>query len=133
MDGNRTYYQANKDCPFILELSGLFRKTAGLVDILRKSLLTLDKKIQLAFVYGSMATGSAKSHSDVDLMIIGSCTLGEVVEAFNPVQDEIGREINPTVYSKKEWQEKLRQGHHFVSTVKKSAKLFIKGSENDLG
>lgn len=131
-DGNRTYYQANKNCPFFPELSGLLRKTAGLVDILRKSLKPLDKKIQVAFVYGSMATGSAQSQSDVDLMVIGSCSLGEVVETLDPVQHEIGREINPTLYSKKEWQEKLTQGHHFVNAVRKAEKLFIKGSEDDL-
>ncbi len=131
-DGNRTYFQANKDCPLFPELSGLLRKTAGLVDILRESMIPLDKKIQVSFVYGSMAEGSAKSQSDVDLMVIGSCSLREVTDAVHHIQDKIGREINPTVYTKKEWQEKFTQGHHFVSAVKKAEKLFIKGSEDDL-
>jgi predicted nucleotidyltransferase len=131
-DGNRTYYQANKDCPLFPELSGLFRKTAGLVDILWESMKPLDKKIQVAFVYGSMAAGSAKSQSDVDLMVIGSCSLREVVDAVHSTQDKIGREINPTIYSNKEWRDKLTQGHHFVSSVKQADKLFIKGCEGDL-
>ena len=131
-DGNRTYFQANKKCPLFPELSGLFRKTAGLVDILRDSMEPLDRKITTAFIYGSMATGSAKSQSDVDLMVIGSCGLRAVVEAVHPAQDKIGREINPTVYSKTEWREKLTHGHHFVGSLKKTEKLFIKGSEDDL-
>jgi len=54
-DGNRTYYQANAECPFLNELSGLLRKTAGLVDVLRESLKGLSDKVKVAFVYGSFA------------------------------------------------------------------------------
>jgi len=131
-DGNRTYYQANTDCPIFRELSGLVRKTSGMVDVLSEALKTLSKKIKVAFVYGSFATGSAKTSSDVDLMVIGSCGFGQVVDAIGNAQEKIGREINPVVYPVKEWKEKLSGGHHFTTSVSNSAKIFIIGTSDDL-
>lgn len=131
-DGNRTYYQANTDCPFGAELSSLLRKTAGLADVLSEALRPLSKKTKVAFIYGSFADNSARAASDVDLMVIGSGSFRQVVDAISEAQEKLGREINPTVYPVKEWQEKLSSGHHFVVCVARSAKIFIKGNEDDL-
>jgi predicted nucleotidyltransferase len=133
-DGNRTYYQANTGCPFFPELSGLLRKTAGLVDVLSKAFKTLSKskKIKVAFVYGSFAADSAKVSSDVDLMVIGSSGFGQVVDAIGAAQKHLGREINPTVYPINEWRKKMAQKHHFVTSVSKSSKIFIVGTADDL-
>jgi len=128
----QVYFRANPECPIYSELQGIILKTVGMADILRKALSALDKKIVTAFVYGSMATGRATSQSDVDLMVIGPCRFTEVVEAIAKVQQALGREVNPTVYTIKEWREKLAHGHHFTSTVSRSEKLFIKGTADDL-
>src|SRR4030042_2119702 len=82
-DGNRTYYQANEECPFLPELSGMLRKTAGLVDVVRQALKTLATKIEAAFVHGSFARGVVKADSDIDLIVVGSCSFGEVVDAIS--------------------------------------------------
>ncbi len=131
-DGNRTYYQANTDCPFFHELSGLLRKTAGLVDVLSEALESLARKIKVAFIYGSMATGSAKSQSDVDLMAIGECSFGEVVEALMPGQEKLCREVNPSVYPIDEFQKKLEAEYHFLKTVLREPKVFLIGNEDEL-
>ena len=131
-DGNRKYYQANKESPFFTDLSGLIIKTSGLVDVIMEALKPLTKKVRVAFIYGSIAANSARSRSDVDLMVVGACKFSEVVDAIQKTQEKIGREINPTVYSVKEWQEKLASGHHFVTTVDKSQKLFLIGGRDDL-
>ena len=70
--GRQVYYRANQQCPVYQELTGLLRKTAGLVDVLRERWLPLAGQIEQAFVYGSLARGDEHAHSDVDLMIIGT-------------------------------------------------------------
>src|SRR5215813_13177005 len=70
-DGNRVYFQANPDCPFLSELQGLLVKTAGIVDVLRETLAPFAKRIDWAFIYGSVARAEELASSDVDLMIIG--------------------------------------------------------------
>ena len=131
-DGNRTYYQANIDCPFFPELSGLLRKTAGVADVLREAMKPLSKKIKAAFIYGSFATDSLKADSDVDLMVIGSCRFSEVVNAIGEAQNKLGREVNPSVYPVDEFREKVKAEHHFLKTVLREGKVFLVGGEDEL-
>jgi predicted nucleotidyltransferase len=131
-EGRQKYYQVNKACPFFAELRGLVLKTAGLVDILKEALRPLSKKIKAAFVYGSFASNSAKADSDIDMMVIGSCDFGEVVDAIGKAQQRIGREVNPSVYPVNEFKKKAAGGHHFLKTVLAGPKIFLAGDEDEL-
>jgi predicted nucleotidyltransferase len=130
--GRQKHYRANPACPIYDELRGLARKTAGLTDILKELLKPLSGKIIVAFVYGSQAGGTSQAASDVDLMVVGKVAFGEVVAALQPAQEKLGREINPTAYSKAEFNAKLRAGHHFVKAVMEGPKLFVIGDEREL-
>jgi DNA-binding transcriptional ArsR family regulator len=131
-DGNRTYYQANRASPLFPELAGLMRKTAGLADVLREALSPLADKIHVAFLHGSQVGDRATAASDVDILVVGEATFGEVASALSPCQDRLGREINPTVYPKEEFRRKVAAGHHFLLTVLESPKVFLLGDERDL-
>ena len=131
-EGRQKYYQVNPKCPVFSELEGLVRKTAGLADILRDVLKPLSRKIKVAFIYGSMAKGLAKSQSDVDLIVIGSSTFAEVVNAITKAQHELGREVNPSTYPVDEFRQKVLTSHHFINTVLKEPKIFLIGDEREL-
>lgn len=131
-EGRQKYYQVNPKCPVFSELEGLVRKTAGLADILRGVLKPLSRKIKVAFIYGSMAKGLAKSQSDVDLIVIGSSTFAEVVNAITKAQHELGREVNPSTYPVDEFRQKVLTSHHFINTVLKEPKIFLIGDEREL-
>jgi len=130
--GNRTYYEANTACQIFPELSGLLRKTAGLTDVLQKSLNPLSKKIKVAFIFGSFAANSARTASDVDLMVVGSCSFGKVVETLATVQNRLGREVNPSVYPVDEFKKKVVADNHFLKTVITGPKIFLIGDEDEL-
>ncbi len=132
-DGNRTYYQANVQCPVYPELAGLIRKTSGLADVLRAALAGLGERVRIAFVYGSQARQEGGPGSDVDLLVVGEVAFAEVVSALAQAQDLLGREINPTVYSPEELAHKSAAGHHFVRSVLKAPKLFLIGDADELG
>jgi predicted nucleotidyltransferase len=131
-EGKQKYYQANRSCPFFSELQGLVIKTSGVVEVLRAALEPLVGKIDVAFIYGSFARDKLRPESDIDLVVIGRCRFGEVVDAIHKSQERIGREINPTVFSHKEWKKKLAEGHHFAKSIKETEKIFIIGSEDEL-
>ena len=61
--GNQVRYQLNRGCPIQEELAGIFRKTAGLADVLREALSAVAGRINLAFVFGSLAKGKAQAAS----------------------------------------------------------------------
>lgn len=131
-DGNRVYYQADPDCPFMPELQAIIVKTVGLVDVIRELLKPLAGRIRWAFVYGSMARGTQHSTSDVDLMVIGDVRPSEVSAAIRPAMHRLAREVNATVYSTAEFMEKLKAGHGFHRGVLAKEKLFILGNEREL-
>jgi predicted nucleotidyltransferase len=130
--GNQVYYQANAASSVFGELKALAVKTAGLADILRQALEDLGDRIVVAFVHGSMASGTQKAGSDVDLVVIGSASFGEVVAACQKAQHAIGREVNSIVYPVQEFHAKLRAKHHFVTSLMDSPKIFLIGNEREL-
>lgn len=131
--GRQVFYRANPDCPVLPELTGLLRKTAGLVDVLRTGLAPLADRIDGAFVYGSMAKGKQHSHSDVDLMVVGSVGFGDVVRALERPQEAIRWEINPTVFSRHDFVQRLQQRDSFVATIWKEPKLWLLGNADEFG
>lgn len=94
--------------------------------------MPLTDRISIAFVYGSIARGEENSESDVDLMIIGNVTLDEILAHITPVERDLGRSINPTVYSLQEFKSKLRDGNHFLKSVVRSKNVFLIGDEDEL-
>lgn len=132
-DGNRAYFQADVSSPLFPELQGLMKKTLGGVDALREALMPLKERIELAFVYGSYATRTElRNTSDIDIMVVGDVSSREAVAALSKVEEALGREVNPTVYTSKEFNEKLSQGNHFLTTVARSEKLPIIGDTDVL-
>ena len=126
------YYSANIASPLFPDLRGLFLKTAGLVDILADALASLDDKVKIAFVYGSMASGDEQSQSDIDLMLIGSVKPVDLALPLRPAKDSLGREINPTVYSVEEFRKKRKSKDHFLTRVLDKPKLFVIGNSDEL-
>jgi predicted nucleotidyltransferase len=131
--GMQVFYQANRDHPAYAELHSLVAKTAGAFHILRSALAALAKKIAFAFVYGSMARGDENAVSDVDLMVIGDVSLDEMLMQLATAERDLGRSINPTVFSLKEFKSKLKAGNHFLKSVMRGEKVLLIGDENDLG
>ena len=128
--GKQTLYSANEASPVFAEIKSLVGKTVGMHDVLVGALTPLRKKINLAFVYGSVARSSESEKSDVDLMIVGHVDFGAVVETLANAQKTLNREINPTVYSAQEFASKVRG--HFLKTVLTEKKLFLIGDESVL-
>ena len=131
-DGNRIYYRAEIESPVFRDLRGLLLRTAGLRDVLAESLMRFRNRVDVAFIYGSVARGDEHAASDVDLMIVGDIGLSELVPALKKAEDRLLRPVNPSIYTASELTEKLRAGHHFLRTVMGGAKLFIVGGEDDL-
>jgi len=121
------FYRANVQCPIFEELAGLLRKTAGLVDVLSQAIVPLAEKLELAFVFGSMARGEAHAHSDVDVMLVGDLDFAEVVLALSGAQEFLRREINPIMLSGAEWDHKLAQADGFVAQIWQDSKLWLVG------
>jgi predicted nucleotidyltransferase len=115
------------------ELASILRRTSGVADVLAAALAPARDQIRAAFVYGSVAQGRERAGSDVDLIVIGELGFGEAVNLLHPAQETLGREISPRVYGVKEWKQKRRSPDAFLREVLAKPKIFVMGSERELG
>jgi predicted nucleotidyltransferase len=85
----------------------------------------------VAFVYGSVAAGTERAGSDVDLMVLGTAGFADLARALAPVQAALRREVNPTVMTPREFAARLAKGDGFARSVAEGARLWVMGGEDD--
>ncbi len=131
--GNQKHYQANAASPLYLELRNIVLKTVGLAEPLRDALKPMASDIRAAFVYGSVAKASDQAASDIDLMVVSDkLSYGDVFGALDKVSRNLGRNVNPTVYSAAEFSKRAKNENAFITRVLNGPKVWVIGTENDL-
>ncbi len=104
-----------------------------MADVIRAALRPLDDRIEWAFVYGSLAKTNDNKSSDIDLMIVSeTLAYGEVMDHLLPLESQLGRTINPTLYARDDFDSKLKQRNSFITRVMEQPKLWVKGSDDDI-
>lgn len=132
--GTQKHFQASPTSPIFAELCAIVQKTVGLAEPLREALAPLAKRITAAFVFGSVAKRSDTATSDIDVLVLSdSVDYADVFAALQSAEMKLGRTVNPTVYTSANWRKKRKEGNAFVVKVSAQSKLFLIGTENDLG
>jgi predicted nucleotidyltransferase/DNA-binding MarR family transcriptional regulator len=129
--GNQVLYQADRSCSIFEELASIFRKTVGLGSELTTALEPIADRIDVAFVFGSMASGKQHAKSDLDICVLGEVELLDVVKALGSVQESLRREINPVVMSAKQFASDLANQERFAERLVAEPKIFVIGHENE--
>jgi predicted nucleotidyltransferase len=100
--------------------------------LLGDSLASFGERIQMAFVFGSVARDKQVEESDIDLMVIGEVRLKELAAALHPAEQTLGRPVNPVLFSAEKFREHYRQGNPLLLDVVRKEKIFLKGSRDEL-
>ena len=133
--GNRVYYRGNTQHPAFEDIRQMLLKTVGIADPFREALEPLSGRIQVAFIYGSIARNQDTPDSDIDLFLIGDIRTKEVVKRLHPLVSTLRREINPVVFPLPELQSILTEGlesRPFIGRVLKEPKIWLIGNDHDL-
>ena len=126
--GNQNHYQANANNPIFNELKAITQKTFGVVDIIKAALAPLLPQLNCAFIYGSVAQGTEHAGSDIDLMLVGDdMSYSEVMELLAPAERQLGRTINPTLYTVAEFTDRKNSHQPFITRVIEQPKLWLVG------
>lgn len=129
--GNLVYFQLNRDNPIVSDLKAVFAKTIGLGDALREALAE-ESRIEVAFVYGSLAKNEETATSDIDLALIGEISSRRLQELLADLEQSTGREINASVFTPEEWASRIKSGDHFATTLLHEPRLMLLGQRRDL-
>lgn len=131
--GNQKRYRANPAAPIHDELVAITRKTFGLAVPLRDGLEPLAARIRAAFVYGSVAKGQDTASSDIDVLLVADdLSYAEVMTALHPLSEKLGRNINPTIYTRDELRKRVDSGSSFVTRVWRQPRLWLIGGDDDI-
>lgn len=126
--GNRKHFQANQDSPVFQELCSIVNKTIGVAEQVRIALQTIESRISLALIYGSVANQSDTASSDIDLLVVSDdLILESLYSHLSDVEKNLGRRINPTLYTNAEFQSRLGNGNAFLRRVLEQPKIMLKG------
>lgn len=133
--GNQKHYQANRRSPVFAELHGLVLKTAAFVLPLRDALMTLGSDIHAAFVFGSVAAGTAKADSDLDLLVIkqdgASLDHARLYEALQAAEASLKRRVEPVLMTATDWRRKRRLAGSFANRVAAGPLITVQGERSD--
>lgn len=114
--GNRRYLRlaAAESLPAPIRM--VLEEGAKVPALLRRT-LEADARIQRAVIFGSAATGELSGTSDIDLLIVGTLGLRDLLKLLRSVRDELGREVNPVLLSPREFRERRAGGDHLLARV----------------
>ena len=83
-------------------------------------------------MYGSVAKGTDTAASDIDLLFVADwVTLEDIYSALAPVEAELARKINPTLYTAKEYADRKAAGSAFLTRVLAGERLLLIGNEDE--
>ena len=129
--GNLLFYSLNQGHPLFEELKSIVSKTIGVEASLRAALTSIEN-ITAAFIFGSFASRSEKETSDIDVMIIGKPNMPLLHEKIRELEQRLKREINLTVYPRREYQAKKKTKSGFIVDLLKKPKIMLVGREDGL-
>lgn len=127
--GNRKHYRANRESPLFDEIRSIVRKTFGLEESIRSALNPLADKLILALLFGSVARREDTAASDIDLLLVSDdLTLEAVYTAVAPVEDQLGRRVNPTLYTSDEYRKRRVAKAGFLIRILEGPHVVLVGS-----
>ena len=126
--GTQKHYRSNPDTPIFKELCSIVKKTVGLRESVRMALEPLETRLSLALIYGSVAKQSDTAKSDIDLLVVSDdLTLEDLYTHLSGIEKQLGRQINPTLYTQREFAKRRKSGNPFLKRVLEGRTSLLKG------
>jgi predicted nucleotidyltransferase/predicted transcriptional regulator len=116
ISGRQKYFQLDRAYPLLNEVRGIVAKTIGAPAAIRESLKKI-AGIEQAHLYGSFARNQQNSASDIDVLIIGAPREDRLSLAVHKLEGQLGREINYTVLTPREFASRRARKDAFLENV----------------
>ena len=116
VSGRQKYFQLNREYPLFAEVRSIVAKTIGAAPLIAECLKTLEG-IEEAYLYGSFARNQQNAASDIDVLVVGTPRNRTLAEAVGKLERRLGREINYTVLTRKEFDSRRAGKDAFLENV----------------
>jgi predicted nucleotidyltransferase len=116
ISGRQRYFRLNKKYFLFHEVRSIVTKTIGAIPLMADS-LTCVQGIEEAWLYGSFARNQQDATSDIDVLVIGSPRGESLAVSVEKLERQLGREINYTVLTRKEFNSRRARKDVFLENV----------------
>jgi len=116
ISGRQKYFQLDRTYPLFREVRSIVAKTIGAIPMMGESLRRIEG-IEEAWLYGSFARNQQDAASDIDVLVIGAPSGEVIAEGVRKLERELGREINYTVMTRKEFNARRARRDVFLENV----------------
>jgi len=124
-------YTLNEQFPLLPGLRSVCLYATGVVAVLRE-LFAGAEGVEVAAIFGSLARGDDRPESDVDVLVVGEISGGDLGEIVWEAGKRTGREINTIHYSVEEYQTRAAEGRGFLARVLVDPMIYVKGEADGL-
>jgi predicted nucleotidyltransferase/predicted transcriptional regulator with HTH domain len=116
VNGRQKYFQLNREYPLFDEVRRIVARTIGAAPLISQSLKRI-VGIDEAYLYGSFASNQQDAASDIDVLLIGAPREEALAQAVRRLERQLGREINYTVLTPKEFKSRRARKDAFLESV----------------
>jgi predicted nucleotidyltransferase len=116
VSGRQKYFQLNPAYPLFDEVRKIVAKTIGAAPLIAQSLTKIEG-INEAYLYGSFALNQQDAASDIDVLVIGDPPEEVLAQSMRRLERQLGREINYTVLTRKEFEARRARKDAFVADL----------------
>jgi predicted nucleotidyltransferase len=128
--GRQKYFQLNREYPLFGEVRKIVARTIGAAPLIAQSLKRIEG-IDEAYLYGSFASNQQDTASDIDVLMIGFPREEVLAEAVRRLEQQLGREINYTVLTPKEFGARRARKDAFLENVWHNKRIPLVGSNEE--
>src|ERR1700724_913984 len=116
VSGRQKYFQLNREYPLFHEVRKIVTKTIGAAPMMAQTLKRIEG-INEAYLYGSFASNQQDTASDIDVLVIGAPREEVLAQVMRKLERQLGREINYTVLTPKEFGSRRARKDAFLENV----------------
>ncbi len=127
VSGRQKYFQLNREYPLFEEVRGIVAKTIGAIPLIAQSLKKVEG-IEEACLYGSFARDQQDAASDIDVLVIGNPKGEALAATMEKLERQLGREINYTVLTRKEFGSRRARKDAFLENVWHNKRVLLVGA-----
>jgi predicted nucleotidyltransferase len=127
VSGRQKYFQLNREYSLFDEVRSIVAKTVGAVPVITQSLKKVEG-IGEAYLYGSFARNQQDASSDIDVLVIGNPREEILAESARKLERQLGREINYTVLTRKEFESRRARKDAFLENVWHNKRVSLIGA-----
>jgi len=131
VNGRQKYFKLNRDYALFAEVGSIVTKTIGAVPLLSAALKKVGG-IEEAYLYGSFARDRQDAASDIDVLVIGRPGSENLAVCVQRLEKQLGREINYTVLTRNELDERRARKDAFLSNVWAGKRILIGGLREEI-